>query len=293
MRSSNHFAARPLWVILASLLAAALVLALVSFEGTRAARAAEETSYQPRIVGGTAVPDGKYRFLAALLDTRNGSTAYYQQFCGGTLIDRDSVLTAAHCVYGESAAPLRVAVGKTVLSSNRGQTRGVARIFVHPYYDPYVDQAYDAAVLKLGSPVSGIAPIRLATAKHNHLETAGRNATVAGWGNTTRQSPDYHEPDTYADRMREASVPLVSDTRARSVYGVPYVPGLMVAAGKSGRDACQGDSGGPMFARPGGRFTQIGVVSWGVGCGTSSHPGVYAEVNASSVRNFVANAAGR
>ena len=273
-----------------ALLLASTALAVLLASGVAFA-AADEPTYQPRVIGGTSVPDGKYKFVAALLDTRYGSTAYYQQFCGGALIDKDSVLTAAHCVYGQSAAPLKVAVGKTVLSSNQGQTRRVSSIFVHPKYYPSWDEAYDVAIIKLKSPVSGIAPVKLATASQDYLETPGRNATVAGWGNTVAQPPDGGAGSSWADRMHEAQVPLVSDSQGQSVYGSSYLPSLMVAAGKTGKDTCQGDSGGPMFTRVSGRYTQIGVTSFGIGCGARGYPGVYAEVSASSIRNFITNAA--
>ena len=67
----------------------------------------------------------------------------------------------------------------------------------------------------------------------------------------------------------------------------------MVAAGNAGRDACLGDSGGPLFAKVSGEYMQMGVTSWAIGCGLSRYPGVYAEVNASSIRNFIIDAAER
>lgn len=277
--------------VLAALLFAALLLAF--FGGAQSARAAIE----PRIVGGTAVPDGKYRFVAALLDTRNGSTAFWQQTCGGTLIDKNSVLTAAHCVFGEPEAPLRVTVGRTVLNSDQGQKRAVSRIFIHPNYKPRTI-AYDAAVLKLSRPVTGIAPVKLATSSQNFLETPGRVVTTAGWGNKNQQSPDHHEPDLYADRMREVQVPIASDARAERIYDAElgpsgYVPPIQVAVEKSGKGPCQGDSGGPLFDMVAGRYTQIGITSWGIGCAADGYPGVYAEVNAPAIRPFIVNAAGR
>jgi secreted trypsin-like serine protease len=48
-------------------------------------------------------------------------------------------------------------------------------------------------------------------------------------------------------------------------------------------------SGGPIFAKPGGQFTQIGITSWGIGCGAPDRPGVYAEVNNPSIRGFITN----
>ena len=261
------------------------------------ALAADDPDYQAQVVGGTPVPNGKYPFVAALLDARYPGEPRNQQFCGGTLIDQDSVLTAAHCVKGRSAAPLRVIVGRTVLSSDRGQKRSVLKIFVHQRYSSNAT-AYDAAVLKLSSSVSGTAPIRVATAAQNYLERPGRLATVAGWGNTIKQPPNDHNGSRFPNRMREARVPLVSDFRAEEPYDAVlgpagYIPPIMVAAGRKGNDACNGDSGGPLFARASGGYTQIGIVSFGLGCGARGYPGVYAEVNAPSIRSFVSVAARR
>jgi hypothetical protein len=52
----------------------------------------------PKIVGGTAVPNGKYKFQAALLAQSFGNNDFQRQYCGGSLITPFEVLTAAHCV---------------------------------------------------------------------------------------------------------------------------------------------------------------------------------------------------
>ncbi len=247
---------------------------------------------QPRIVGGTPVPNGDLRFVASLGNVNYGSTAYRQFFCGASLIDRDSVLTAAHCVKGTPKQPLRVTVGRTVLTSDQGQTRRVARISIHPRFEGVTSLTYDAAVLTLKNPVDGIAPIRLAGIAQNPLENPGRLAKIAGWGNTIKQPPNGSNGSNYPDRMRQAWVPIVSDTRARNAYGHSYVGSLMVAAGKEGKDTCSGDSGGPMFASQSGKRYQIGITSFGKGCATRKYPGVYTEVNASAIRTFIVNAAG-
>jgi secreted trypsin-like serine protease len=253
---------------------------------------AADGGFQPQIVGGTPVPNGDYPFVASLGDVRYGATAYRRHFCGASLIDRNSVLTAAHCVKGTPKRPLRVVVGRTVLSSGQGQTRRVARIFVHPRFKGFTSLTYDAAVLTLNNPVRGIAPIKLAGAAQDPLERPGRLAKIAGWGNTVKQPPRGNNGGDYPDRMRAARVPVVSDTRATKVYGRVYVGALMVAAGKGGKDACDGDSGGPMFAGLDGQRYQVGITSFGKGCAARGYPGVYTEVNAGSIRRFIVNAAG-
>jgi hypothetical protein len=89
----------------------------------------------PKVVGGRPVPNGKYRFQAALLIQSAGSNDYQRQFCGGSLITPFEVLTAAHCVefFGNEPgqvplSDLRVVVGRTVLSSTQGQKRRVAAV---------------------------------------------------------------------------------------------------------------------------------------------------------------------
>jgi secreted trypsin-like serine protease len=270
----------------------ALILAVLMGLGTAVPvfAAQSDPDVQPSIVGGTAVPGGKYKFIAALRDVTRGTTAYQQQFCGGSLIDSNSVLTAAHCVEGATRVQLRVTVGRTVLNSNQGQTRSVAAIYKHPRYLSVRSQANDAAVLKLSSPVRGIAPAKIPTARLNSMERPGRTATIAGWGNTRKQDPDFSQPDSYPNQMREAKVPIVSDAKGKRVYGSSYVSSVMLAAGREGKDTCQGDSGGPIFVpTQSGRY-QIGMTSFGAGCGARGFPGVYAEANSKSIRTFIMNA---
>jgi secreted trypsin-like serine protease len=276
-------------ILLVTTMAVALLLACA------AGLAADDPDYQAQVVGGTAVPGGKYPFVAFVEGRMEG----LRFFCGGSLIDRDSVLTAAHCAEGVRASTMTVTVGRTVLSSDQGQERKVSKIFVHPRYN-YNTSANDAAVLKLSRSVSGITPIKRAAASQDYLERPGRFATIAGWGNTIKQPPDGDDKGSnFPNRMREARVPLVSDSSADEIYDAyfrrssGYIPPIMVAAGKEGKDTCQGDSGGPMFAKTSSGPRQIGITSFGAGCGARGYPGVYAEVNAAPIRTFITDAATR
>jgi trypsin len=255
--------------------------------GEAAPQAADErpssASVSPMIVGGTAVPDREYPFVAFVTLYRNGKP---DASCGGSLIDQNSVLTAAHCLLNTTGAV--VVIGRTDLKNkNRGQEIGASRPFIHPRYN---GKGYDAGVLKLSRAVKGIRPIKLATAKQNNLEKPGRKLTVAGWGLTGFKS-------TQPNRLRQARVPVVSDRRAERSYDAVlgpsgYVPPLMIAAGNSKVNGCVGDSGGPLFDS--GSRTQVGIVSGGYyKCGTARYPGVYTEVNNTNIRNFILAAAKR
>jgi len=288
----DKFVRNPLWATLVGALVAAMVVTFVVFvrSGEAAPKTADgQTPYasvsprSPMIAGGITVPNGTNPFVAYVKLYRNGMP---YASCAGTLIDQDSVLTAAHCLQETTGAV--VVVGRSDLrKKNRGQEIRASRPFIHPRY---LGNEYDAGVLKLERPVRSIKPIKLATANQNDLETPGRKLTVAGWGLTGFNG-------TSPNRLRQAQVPLVSDRRAERSYEAllepsGYLPPIMIAAGNSRVTACVGDSGGPLFD-PGSR-TQVGIVSGGYyKCGTERYPGLYTEVNNPDIRKFILAAAKR
>src|ERR671911_674221 len=288
----DKFVGNPSRATLVGALVAAIAVSLIVFvqSGEAAPQTAhEQTPYasvspkSPMIVGGFSVPDGTYPFLAYVKLYRNGMP---YASCAGSLIDQDSVLTAAHCLQNTTGAV--VVVGRSDLrKKNRGQEIGASRPFIHPRF---IGNGYDAGVLKLRRPVKGIKPIKLATAKQNNLEKPAHILTAAGWGVMKQR------PDILPKRMHEVSLPVVSDSRAKRAYqskGPKYLPSLNVAAGKKGKSPCFGDSGGPLFD-PESR-TQVGITSHGAvhKCGTARYPGVYTEVNNPNIRNFILAAAKR
>ncbi|MBB1253715.1 S1 family peptidase [Streptomyces alkaliterrae] len=229
------------------------------------------------IIGGTEVSNDAYPFMAGVLYKGKGS-ALKRQFCGGSLVDASVVMTAAHCVEGEKAKDLQVVVGRTVLSAKQGQIRDVRKsagkgdpggIVIHPRYTKGND-AYDLAFLELARPVKGITPIKLPTQGTDALIRPGQKAVVTGWGNTDTELPNT------PDRLRQVRVPILSHGECKVSYK-EYNNRVNFCAGVEGRDSCQGDSGGPIFRNVPGRKApiQIGVVSYGDGCGGQGAPGVY------------------
>jgi secreted trypsin-like serine protease len=260
---------------------------------------------RPRIVGGTAVTQGQYPFQAGLLAQSFGTDDFQRQFCGGSLIGPVHVLTAAHCVDFVGTSPdaavqmsdLRVVVGRAVLTSDAGTRRRVVAIDIHPRWDP-ITSRFDVAIVTLAKPITGIAPIALVTPGTDALERPGRSVLATGWGNTTAQPVGPGDGEvTYPKRLRVVSLPIVSYAECVTAYGtdgqVRVYERVMLCAGRTGHDTCQGDSGGPLFVPSlAGGHLQVGITSWGAGCGARGFPGVYTRLGSKSIGNFIARRTG-
>ncbi|MCP2260760.1 Trypsin [Streptoalloteichus tenebrarius] len=226
------------------------------------AMAAQPSDVTPFIVGGSRVSTSTYPWVVHL------TTASGFQFCGGTLVRPNKVVTAAHCTAGDSPSAVRVVAGRDDKQSTAGVVAKVTRIWVHPRYD--VEAGNDVSVLTLDRNLPN-ATLPLASGSDTALYAPGTNATILGWG-TTR------EGGSASRYLLGATVPVTSDSYCASAYPREFAARGEVCAGyeRGGTDTCQGDSGGPLAA--GGKL--IGVTSWGQGCARAGKPGVYARVSA-------------
>jgi secreted trypsin-like serine protease len=242
----------------------------------------------PRIIGGEPADFGEYPFMVALLFEPTAGNDFQKQYCGGSLIGSRWVLTAAHCAdFLAGPQEVAVAVSRTHLDSAEGQRVAVRSIHIHPDYDPNAISP-DVALLRLARPVTGVDPIQLAGPGDDAFEAAGTRLTVIGWGNTSTTGQA-----SFPNELREVVVPVVADGPCDTAYHGFVTVETQLCAGEKGVDSCGGDSGGPLFATTsGGQVIQVGVVSYGIGCAKQRYPGVYAEVNSPTIRNFIANVAG-
>ncbi len=240
------------------LILSVVVTALASIFFTAPAANAGDVS--PMIVGGTRASTATYPWVVYLASSSGG------QFCGGTLVKANKVVTAAHCVSGRSPSNTRVVHGRDDKQSTAGTVVNVSRIWVHPSYRT-ATSGFDVAVLTLASNLNS-ATLPLATPADTALYAAGNSALILGWGTTSSGG-------SASRYLLKANVPLTSDATCKTAYS-QYSNTSMVCAGfpQGGVDTCQGDSGGPLVF--GGKL--IGDTSWGRGCAGAGYPGVYGRI---------------
>ncbi|XP_023317131.1 trypsin-1-like [Trichogramma pretiosum] len=223
-----------------------------------------------RIYGGEAVVIESYPYQVSI---EYGD----KHMCGGSIIDKEWILTAGHCV---NMAVFMMSIRAGTSYVNRGGTvHNVEKIIRHPAFKvDYRGVPFnDIALIKLRDPIEY-------DNQHDKIDLyekfekskVGVNATVSGWGVTE---------NGFKDQLRAVSVPIMDTDVCRSAYerfgGLPdkqiCAANYLEFTGKdAGKDACQGDSGGPLAIA----YRLVGIVSWGRGCADPEYPGAYTEVAA-------------
>ncbi|CAI5646315.1 chymotrypsinogen A-like [Oreochromis aureus] len=191
-------------------------------------------------------------------------------FCGGSLINENWVVTAAHCTIRTSD---RVILGEHDRSSSAEniQTLAPGKVFRHPNYNSYTINN-DITLIKLATPAqlgTRVSPVCVAETSDNF--PGGLRCVTTGWGLTR-----YNAANT-PPRLQQAALPLLTNTNCQSYWG-SQVTDVMICAGASGVSSCMGDSGGPLVCEKSGAWTLVGIVSWGSSTCSTSTPGVYARV---------------
>lgn len=222
---------------------------------------------QMRIVGGEICTEEDHKSMVSIC---------YSNFvhrCGGTLLNQYWVLTAAHCVI--EGVPFIVIAG---ISHRRGYSnisvRPVSAVFIHPEFN-LAKMKNDIAMIKVAAPIEETEYIKYVNLPNSSISSeiveVCSYALVMGWGFTM---PGHN---VISKDLHCVSLPIIHPFLCSYLYysfNVSRVDVICTFSSK-GKDACTGDSGGPLLCNG----TQLGIISWGIGCALPNNPGVYTRVD--------------
>ncbi|XP_066493290.1 chymotrypsinogen 2-like [Tiliqua scincoides] len=217
-----------------------------------------------RIVNGEEAVPGSWPWQVSLQD----NTGFH--FCGGSLINENWVVTAAHCSVRTSHLVVLGEFDQATPSENV-QVLNIAKVFKNPQYNMFTVKN-DITLLKLATPAkltARVSPVCLPEATDDF--PGGLTCVTTGWGLTKHTDKDT------PDKLQQVALPLLTNEECKKYWG-NRIADVMVCAGAAGASSCMGDSGGPLVCQKDGAWTLVGIVSWGSSTCSPSSPGVYARV---------------
>ncbi|XP_018568842.1 serine protease 7-like [Anoplophora glabripennis] len=248
-----------------------------------------------KIFGGVNTDFNEFPWMA-LLEYKNASNS--KKFsCGGAIISKRYIITAAHCITGDISKKVgqlvNVRLGEWDLRqevdcvttagfnicNKPPENFGIEQTLVHPDYDiRSADRYGDIALIRVNREIKYsdfIRPICLPLP--NEASTVGEELYVAGWGKT--------EFVNLNPVKLKLGVPIAERSHCVKNFksaGVNLDETQICAGGQKGKDSCTGDSGGPLMRTAKNDTAQWymeGIVSFGANCGTEGWPGVYTKVS--------------
>lgn len=239
------------------------------------------SAVQSRIVGGEEASPDAAPFIVSL---QWATEQRRNHFCAAAIIDKDYLLTAAHCVTALPAdSVIKAVAGKTNLIAEEDENQQVRLVSSYKIHQNFTGgiSGDDLALLKVSESFEwthAVQPIDLPRTK----AIISGEVTIFGWGSI---SEDFMP--VFPDTLQLATTNILPYEECQEVLGgegaTPLIKSnLCTGSEEGGISACNGDSGGPLVKTDEeGNNTLVGVVSWGFyPCGGARSPSIYANVAA-------------
>jgi len=230
------------------------------------------TGISDAIIGGKDTTPEAYPWHVALVNPTQNKWSP----CGASLITDRHVLTAAHCVEGQTTKQVAVALGprtRTDVQRN-AQILPVKTITIHPKWDTNRIRN-DIAILELVNPVPNYGTKNIPSCLP-YEDTKPSKLILTGWGVTGNPQRGGKVSETL--QMAQLT-PVDMSVCAKMFPGIDTK--AQICAGGPNNSACSGDSGGPLVDNVNGQSIQVGVVSYGrTDCGVETRAaGAFTKVN--------------
>ncbi|XP_062558421.1 brachyurin-like [Armigeres subalbatus] len=226
-----------------------------------------------RITNGQQATPGQFPYQIALITTFSAGTA----LCGGSVLTRNYILTAAHCVQTALGGTAIVGVHNRLLAEESQQRIAFTAVGIN-IHSGYTSTNFrnDIATVRLNSAMTlndRVVPVR--------IPVAGDSRTFAGWTGTVSGFGRLSDASTATSAVvMYTSNPIMSESECLYRWGSNYIQTQNIClSGDGGRSPCNGDSGGPLAVQDNGSL-QVGIVSFGSASGCSvGMPSVFVRVS--------------